>query len=386
MLPTRNYAGIDGAITQRPVASAIFGVDSEDRYRNMADQRQVGLTGATANCYNFSINKESSILNGFFTRIGVTEVVFPWVVPNINLKTNKILVLYRTGTVGPVTANLISLEPGFYTPSQLANAIQTAVRLLNASLSAFTMVYGITATGAKNTVFTYATNNGGPVAAAYNPATTYAIGNNVSYQGLTYTSLINGNTGNTPDSSPAAWSSLATYIAFSPLVVPNSIAPLLKPNTLQLFDLLGFGDPDNDSPDTARSVTGISGGYTLCQYTKYIDITCLQLTNNQSLKDNSTSVVNRDTLCRIYITSPTSTSTVDPSSATFCPTGCAPFVIYKDYTTPKMIQWLPNQPVPGQLTFAVYDDNGDLLSEADVESEVNANRTNWSMTMLASEN
>ena len=39
----------------------------------------------------------------------------------------------------------------------------------------------------------------------YNPATTYGIGNAVQYNFATYESLVNSNTGNQPDISPAAW-------------------------------------------------------------------------------------------------------------------------------------------------------------------------------------
>ena len=44
------------------------------------------------------------------------------------------------------------------------------------------------------------------VAPAYSPSTTYAIGVIVNYQGVAYVSLTNGNAGNSPDSSPLAWS------------------------------------------------------------------------------------------------------------------------------------------------------------------------------------
>jgi hypothetical protein len=59
---------------------------------------------------------------------------------------------------------------------------------------------------------------------------------------------------------------------------------------------------------------------------------------------------------------------------------------------PKQIQWIPNQNIPGFLQFQVYDDNGDLLDEAisetvdDIFRLRGAGATDWSMTLLVSEN
>jgi hypothetical protein len=128
------------------------------------------------------------------------------------------------------------------------------------------------------------------------------------------------------------------------------------------------------------------GGYTLCQACKFIDIVCTQITNNQSLKDNSSSIVNRDMLCRLYVADPSAPSVIDPKSSTFCPAGCMPFNIYRNFSTPKYIQWLPNQPVPGVLKFEVYSDDGSLLTSLDTNSENGYNRTDWAITLLVSEN
>jgi hypothetical protein len=48
-----------------------------------------------------------------------------------------------------------------------------------------------------------------------------------------------------------------------------------------------------------------------------------------------------------------------------------------------MIQWTPNQPVPGGLRFEVYDDAGNnLIGASPLEEQL----SDWSMTLLVTEN
>jgi hypothetical protein len=109
------------------------------------------------------------------------------------------------------------------------------------------------------------------------------------------------------------------------------------------------------------------------------------LTNNQALKDTMSQEIARTVVCRLYAGDANIPGNVSCSSSTFCPPGCAPFTIYRDYASPKQIAWLPNQPVGGFLQFQVYDDNGELLSLSDSFS-AGANRVDWSITLLATEN
>jgi len=321
------YSARDSAITQRPTSTAILAIDSEDRFRDYDDARNVAAGLRNRSPYSFSINKSQSLMNGFFTRLGVSEVVFPWTIPNINVRTSQMNVEYDVGA-GAVD-DVIDLEIGFYTPSMLAAEIQRQVRALDAGLAAFTMTYGVDTTGAVPTqrpIFEYKTNN-------------------------------------------------ASTIAFS----PQSAATVPNRQSKQLFDLLGF-TVANEVLDTAEQGTN-----TYCQATRYIDIVCTQLTSNQALKDTMSQTVARDVLCRVYIGDAQGVqSTVLPSSSTFCPPGCMPTTIYRDFSQPKQIQWIPNQPVPGYLQFDVYDDAGDALTDY-VVGQV-GNGSNWSMTLLVSEN
>jgi hypothetical protein len=67
-----NSFGIDKAVTFRQPSTANLMVDSADR-----------PSPATTNPFDFQITRQNSILNGYFSRIGTTEVVMEWAEPNI---------------------------------------------------------------------------------------------------------------------------------------------------------------------------------------------------------------------------------------------------------------------------------------------------------------
>jgi hypothetical protein len=318
------------ATTIRPSSTALLTIDSEDRYTDY-----VAARANPTSPYNFAISKTESLMPGFMTRLGISEIVFPWTIPNINVKTSKIQFLYALNGVSPVVTTTIDLFETFYTPAELAAELQTNVRALPGNpLPNFLMTYG------KDTL-------GNDAEAAF-----YYSGN----QAL-------------------------TTVAWEPMV-PNSAAYPYGPNVRQLFDVLGFSDDQNGNLAPLEN-----GNYTLCQGIRYVDIVCNQLTNSQAQKDQTSQTIARDMLCRVYLGSaPGITSTVAASAAAFCPPGCAPTIIYKNYTSPKQIQWQPNQNIPGYLQFQVYDDSGELLDGSIETQGGNANQTtDWSMTMLISE-
>jgi len=318
-----SYNATDHGMTVRPSSTSLLCIDSEDRYVSYNASR-IG----TISPYNFTINKSESLMNGFMTRVGVTEISFPWTIPNINNKTNIIRVGVTIGA-GAVTYQNIGLVTGFYTPAELATSLTT---LINNAFVGLGLTLG------------YGNNN--------SPSFAYEVtaGNTILFEPLPYNS--------------------ATY--------PYGT------QSKQLFDILGFTG-DNQLPEEAAA-----GGFTLCQAIRYVDIVCPQLTYNQALKDTMSQSIVRDTLCRLYLNSaPGISSTTAPGSDSFCPPGCAPTIIYRDFMHPKQIQWLPNQPIPGYLQFQVYDDTGDLLDNSlpvvSAATYTNAQSSDWSMTLQISE-
>jgi ABC-type multidrug transport system fused ATPase/permease subunit len=329
---------------QRPPSSALLCIDSEDRYKDYEAKRAANYTDINGSPYDFQITKNESMMSGFMTRLGVTEVVFPWVIPNINLYTQSIIFKWAIGA-GPVNQALIAIVPGFYTPSQLAATIQFAVRT-STPITTFTMTYG----QAQLPNFQYAGDPGVP----------------------------------------------GTLVGWDPLPY-NSASYPYGPQTKQLFDVLGFSQAsgltnsvvqDAENATNVETINGkvfLYGGDTFAQSIRYIDIVCSQLTYNQGLKDTMSQKIARDSLCRLYVANDGSSDAVlaEPQDEAFAPVGTFPFTIHRQFATPKMIQWTPNQPVPGGLRFEVYDDAGNNLVFASSKIQ---QLSDWGMTLLVTEN
>jgi hypothetical protein len=343
-----------GVMTVRPSSTALLTIDSEDRFANYTQER-IALGNVAGNAYNqspynFEIVKNESIMNGFFTRLGLTEICFPWTIPNINPKTQQVVVNWSVSG-GAAGSNTITLtQPDFLKPIQIAAELQSNVRAANTNLSSALIGYG----------------NG---ILANVPQFYYA-------SGVTGAS--------------------AVFMSFSPMPYNSALYPY-PDTTKQLFDLLGLTSCNAIVPPT--TTVGI-GKPTLCQATRYIDIVCSQLTYNQPLKDTTSQQIARDSLCRLYLGDANGfgTNFFAPDDSNFCPPGCAPTVIYRQFQTPKMINWnsagKAYQPVPGVLKFEVFDDAGANLGEMCSSAVLpslstnakNPEYTDWSATILVSEN
>ena len=324
-------------VTTRPSSTSLLTIDSEDRYNGDYTISRYAREGHGPNIspYNFTINKQESLMNGFFTRIAVTELVMNWAVPNINVKSSTIL-LRGYDNLGVPVQYTITIPLGFYTPKELAAALQSAIRSGGGgNFNGAVVTYGA---------------NGFPVFG-------YGVG-----------------TG-----------SVTTSMWFFPMTY-NSTAYPYPATTKQLFDVLGF--TGNNQIPASGNIYGITS---FAQWCRYVDIVSPQMTYNQPLKDTSTQPVSRDALCRVYldqITGAFNQNIANLDGDAFTPTGCTPFVIYRNFASPKQINWTPNQPV-GQLTFQVYDDTGALLSEVLPSSTPVSNQptaADWMMTLQVSEN
>jgi hypothetical protein len=294
-----NSASVGSAITVRPSATALFTVDSADRYANY-DEARVG----TSSPYDFIIRKTTSLLNGFFSRIALTEVVFPFTIPNIGGSTTSMNLEYQIDG-GALIQQQINFSERFATPVEFATAIQSLIRTLSGNV-AFTFEYG---TGIdRQPTFNYDTTNDDTV-------------------------------------------------AFSPVAIS---AAFPFPNQIQLFDMLGFKVGANGN--NALSTDGV-GEPTFFQRTKYFDIVSTFLTGNQNLKDGTSAPIVRDIIARVYVEYENSYN-VPPDDPLFAPAGTVPMTIYRKYPVPKHIQWDLKQPI-GQLNFQVYDQDGVLLTTED---------------------
>lgn len=108
----------DKSVTIRQPSVANLMIDSSDR--------------AKGSCWEFVISKPQNIANGFFTRIGATEVVLEWTVPNVPTidGANQTITFNFTA---PVASYTVSFTPGFYT---VADVLDYCVAKLNSLTSA----------------------------------------------------------------------------------------------------------------------------------------------------------------------------------------------------------------------------------------------------------
>lgn len=266
-------------------------VDSEDRNR-------------TTYLYasDFQITKNNSLLNGFFTRVGATEVVFEWATGNVGGENGAFEYI-----VGGAT--YIFNLAGFFTGEELINAIV-------ANANTFTLITGLT--WAAN-----ATEGGGAI---------------ISVTG-----------------APGIVFSLTAGVILQLTATTDQFAGTLPGGGVLNFDI-------NSETVDLRG-------------TRYIDIVCNQLTNNQSVKDASTAQNSRDVLVRWYF----AYDNQSPVDAYGIPIlmGYTPFVLRRLYNPPKQIQWQTNIPV-GNLSLQLYDDKGKIATVSE--------ETNYLMTLQISEN
>lgn len=252
---------------------------------------------------DFRIEKTNSLLNGFFTRIGATEVVFEWTTPNISVAQGNQSVSY-TVTVGanpPTEVNFV-IPDGFYTVANLLNFLFGAGGFLNA--------------------YTATTNVTWAVSASPNASANASIDVSAT---------------NTED----------TNIVLSGDVIEAIFGQARAP--------LGELDVNLDPLVNAEL---IDAQFAIdLRPARYIDIVCNQLTNNQAVKDASTATNVRDVLVRWYFDYDTPNQLDEYGYPILM--GYTPFYLRRIYNPPKQIQWATNIPV-GNLALQLYNDFGEL--------------------------
>jgi hypothetical protein len=152
------------AITIRQPATSNLMIDSFDRDSLLTSP------------WTFTITKNQSILNGFFTRVGTTEVVLEWYVENVSAQLNNNQ--FTVDNAGIATT--VTIPDGIYTIEQLLDLI---VGLLNVALGAGTFEVDQTPTGAQisrvdNTPFTplpSSANDNLPLQLGYSPLIGLAV-------------------------------------------------------------------------------------------------------------------------------------------------------------------------------------------------------------------
>lgn len=293
----------------RQPSTALLGVSSADRYADKT-QRQNNPSSP----FDVLLTSGQNFLNGFFTRIALTEVRIPWLLPTIQANRQDTMRLeYQTG--GVTTPFVVRIKGDtWYTPTSLAAELQRAIRSANpidggVNKPNFTCTYSTT-----QYQFTFATN---------------VVGDTMRF------------------------------------------LPTLTENTTGLYEMMAWVNQALAASGTSRVPKMI--------FTEFIDIVSNQLTYAQDVKDGDTGTIVRDVVARIYL-APEGFS--DPTSV-----GTAPFVVYRQFSTPKQIKWDTNLPI-GQLSFQVYDDRGNLLTSGFPGTSApfyDDLLGDWSITLLVTE-
>jgi hypothetical protein len=245
---------------------------------------------------SFQISKPQALMNGYFTRIGTTEVVLEYNRPNLaSALANNTITIDLSGTTSG-TASQTFTATGFYTAEQL-------IRWLSERL----------------------TDMSGTVV----PNATWSVAATTGAEGQGSGAIL----------TPSA----LVYAEFS--------GPIANALGISGTGLLEYG------PAPADQQLFISNVNVDLRPFRYLDFVSPQLTYNQDLKDAATNSVVRDVLCRWYMDwdeQPALDGFGFPILM-----GYTPFKARRLFNPPKQIRWDNIQPI-GNLAFEVYTDQNVL--------------------------
>jgi hypothetical protein len=103
--------GIEKAVTIRQPSTANFMIDSKD-----------AQVGASTNPGSLLFNSPQAFVNGFFTRLGTTEAVLDWRLPNV-IGPDANGFQFAIDISGGASGVVCRVPTGFYTVSQLIDAV-----------------------------------------------------------------------------------------------------------------------------------------------------------------------------------------------------------------------------------------------------------------------
>ena len=340
--------------TIRQPAIALFTVDSNDR-----------VLGSKVN--NFLINRQQTLMQGYMTRVALTEINFNWNIPNVNEynSTFSVMLFPNNNTAIPALYRYVmtvDVPEKFYSPTILALELTT---LLNDEIADL--------------------------------AVTYPTLTDFYEFGVEWFSLDNSfGIANSKESIPGNPSSI---LAFGVVNTPGEI--------MDLCDMMGFNRPP--VPSSTALLYGencgatIQGSYASMLYTPYFDIVSNELTKKQNVNDNGTSqVTGRNIIARIYINRdgvtpvPLTFNNGDPTdineNAEFEIIGTRPFTISKEFENPKQIFWDTKEFI-SVVDLRLLDYKGNVLYELPGQQLISdpsvyqfgTGKTNWQLTFQITE-
>ena len=135
-----NFTPSEKASTFRQPSTANLMIDSDDRAFQSSDILETSP-------WRYQITRSNSIVNGFFTRVGLTELVVNWDIPNISSKFNNNVLIVDVSGASPNGAQTITLPNGFYTAKKAIDCIVLALNAAYATPSLFSVVQDCSGVG-----------------------------------------------------------------------------------------------------------------------------------------------------------------------------------------------------------------------------------------------
>ena len=251
---------------------------------------------------NFLIAKGFPIQQGQIRNIKLSEVRFPYAIPNINDYNNKMWV----GVGG--NFQQVIVDSGFYSGDALATKLNADLALLFPGS---------------------------------NPSFTYNADGTFTCEAFGYPNPL------VPD-----YVSLYPSFAVGDDGAFNMLQPSTKPS---LLSVMGFNFSPTQDYTTPATIQFSSVAPLV--YTSFIDICSDVLTQYQDLPDAGTGQINRQhIICRLYVANETSTPSQLQSGNPAYP-GQAPFVIHRQFKNPKVCKW-NNQNSIDRIDIQLFDDAG----------------------------
>jgi hypothetical protein len=303
--------------TRRAPKSSLLLINSKDSKIN-------GVQNGTYN--NYFINTQKIVGLGQIKRVGVSEVIFPWITPNVNNGYNYNPTpnpdpleppTQPSGTNTFVFAGLVAgVVQCFYVklPERFFSAADATTSLL-ARLNSLAFLKNIDGT----------------------PATSLYGVFNVQYN-TNSDGLIN----------------IANNLPFVICTIPKQYEGVYTINSY-LSELMGFIPKKFDSITAANftTVARYTGNFPLMTYTTYVDVCSNALCKFQKLKDSLTQYSYTNVICRIYFTTPTNLENF-PFGQQPCPS------FYVKFSNVKFMEWNPDQMIGG-IDIQYFDDKGQPL-------------------------
>jgi len=331
--PELSYSTQPQSVTvevSRNPASQYLVLDSRNRFQSATPSAI-----SNQNWNDFRLQRPQSLMETFATRIGVSEIRFPWYIPNITTRNNKFQYFGFIGDAGQVE-NIV-IPYGFYSPDELVNAINEEINAISPPYD-----YNLTLSYIDGQ-YTFTPDEG-------------ATDNNAPF--ICFTTVANDNPELVPDEN--------TYL-----------------NTPSLCLTLGM--PYENVSQLLGYPYAFSGNYTETLYTQYVDIISNKFNQyTTNLDGNSYSSGSNRLLCRLYLADEVSVN----SEA-----GLYPFVIHRQFKNPKMVMWNKGA-VVDWMDISVVDQyntlvplpNLDVVGNPTEVTKKPASYPDFQITLLATEN